>query len=178
MGNAYFINQDGSISKNLEKRLVNNINWIDHSRFKGKHSFWQIGAVVLCLFPVWGWGVGILSCIGIRIICGFWPFIGIRAIENSDNEIRVYCNKKGLLGLYSKKHRLTAALYTSVQYVAAEDYPSFILEKNQKYCLYNYTQGKILFKDSDAISYIGDNNVMVTRNGKTSKFSLIGMCLD
>lgn len=176
MGNPFYINNDGSVTQSA-KRYINNIEWLDYRKYKGKVSAIQIIAHIICLFPIFGWGLGVLSWCGIRIVRGYWPFFGIQAIENTNSPIKIFCDKKGRLGLYSKKHRITSAKYVSVQLLPTVDYPAFVLEYEGKYCLYNYTQGKILFKDSDSITYIGDNTVQVTREGKSAKYSLIGMCI-
>lgn len=177
MGEAFVINRDGSVTQSTIK-TINSVEWIDFKDFKGKHSFWQYFYCVLCLFPMIGWGLGILTYLGVKIGKGYWPFFGIRAIENTSNPIKVYCDKKGNLGLYTKKHRITNAKYGSIQVVPSPNYPTFILEQNRKFCLYNFTQGKILFPNSERITYLGDNAVIVVKGGKSSKYSLIGMRLE
>lgn len=64
------------------------------------------------------------------------------------------------------------------QSLPTEDYPAFVLWLNNQCCIYNYTQGKYLFKGSQKITYLGDNTVLVEQKGKSSKYSLIGMCMD
>jgi len=176
MGSPFYINHDGSVTQSSRK-AINNIDWLDYKQYKGKISALQIIAHIICLFPFFGWGLAVISWCSIRIARGYWPFFGIRAIENTNEPIKVYCNDKGLLGLYAKKHRITSAKYVSVQSLPTVEYPTYILESNGKYCLYNYTQGKILFKDSDKITYLGDNTVLVEQKGKSDKYSLIGMRL-
>lgn len=177
MGNAFLINKDGSVSHCPLIKVINNIEWLDYKQEKGKYSAAQIVFIVLCIFPIYGQLIYILTSFVVRMICGYWPFIGIRAIEQIDEPIRVYCNKHGKLGLYSKKHRITSARFDSVQQLPTIDYPAFILGYENRFCLYNYTQSKILFKNSEKITYLGDNTVLIKQNGKESKYSLIGMCL-
>lgn len=176
MGKPFYINDDGSATQS-SKRYINNIEWLDYKQYKGKRSAIQVIACVICLFPIYGWGVGLLSCCGIRIARGYWPFFGIQAIENTNSRIKVFCDKKGL-GLYAKKRRTTSAKYVSVQQLPTVDYPAFVLEYNGKYCPYNFIQGKTLFHDLDKITYLGDNTVHVEKMGKVAKHSLIGMCIE
>lgn len=177
MGNPFYINNDGSVTQS-SKRYINNIEWLDYKQYKGKWSTGQVIACIICLFPIYGWLLGLLSACGIRIACGYWPFLGIQAIENTTSPIKIFCDKKGHLGLYAKKRRITSAKYVSVQQLPTVDYPAFVLEYNGKYCLYNFIQGKILFQDSDKITYLGDNTVHVEKLGKIAMYSLIGMCID
>lgn len=177
MGSPFYINHDGSVTQSSRK-AINNIDWLDYKQYKGKFSFLQIIFLIVCVFPVYGWIIGLISWSVIRKVRGYWPFIGIRAIENSNEPIKVYCNDKGLLGLYTKKQRITSAKYISIQSLPTVEYPTYILESNGKYCLYNYTQGKILFKDSDKITFLGDNIVLIKKDGKESKYSVIGMRID
>lgn len=145
MGNPFYINNDGAVTQS-SKRFINNIEWLDYKQYKGKWSTSQVIACIICLFPIYGWVIGLLSSCGIRIACGYWPFLGIQAIENTDSPpIKIYCDKNGRLGLYTKWYRLTAPRYSSVQQLPTPDYPAFVLEKDEKFCLYNYIQGKILF---------------------------------
>ncbi len=174
---SYHINNDGSVSQSVEK-TINNIVWIDHAQYKGKMSILQILIHILFLFPFFGWLLFVLSWCCIRFIRGYWPFFGIQAIEDTDNQVKIYCDKKGKLGLYAKKHRITSAKYDTIQYLPTNGYPAFIMGMDGIFCVYNYTQRKILFKDSTKITYLGDNAVLVNRKGKTVKYSLIGMCLE
>lgn len=176
MGAPFYINQDGSVTQTAVK-TINNITWIDHAQYKGKVSILQILIHVAFLFPAFGWGAFLLSWCSIRIARGYWPFFGIRAIEDTNNPIKVYCNKEGKLGLYCKKHRITSAIYDSVQCLPTENYPVFVLGKDGSYCLYNYTQSKFFFKDSQKISYLGNNVVSVETKDNISKYSVIGMRL-
>lgn len=176
MGAPFYINQDGSVTQTVVK-TINNITWIDHAQYKGKVSVLQILILVAFLFPAFGWGAFVLSWCTTRIVRGYWPFFGIRAIENTGNPIKVFCNKDGKLGLYTKKHRITPARFDSVQRLPIDNYPVFILGKDGSYCIYNYTQGKFFFKDSQKITYLGNNVVSVETKDKTSKYSVIGMQL-
>ena len=177
MGESFYINKDGSVTHNSDRKTVNNIDWLDYKQEKSKYSAAQIGFIVLCIFPIYGQLIYLLTSFVVRMICGYWPFIGIRAIEQIDEPIRVYCNKHGKLGLYAKKYRITSARFDSVQQLPTIDYPAFILGYENRFCLYNYTQGKIRFKNSEKITYLGDNTVLIKQNGKESKYSLIGMYL-
>lgn len=177
MGNPYFINNDGSVTQSTVK-TINNIAWIDYAQYKGKVSAIQVILHILFLFPIFGWGAWVISWCGVRISRGYWPFFGIRAIENTDDSIKIYCNKEGKLGLYTKKHRITSAKFDSIQSLPTEDYPAFVVWLNNQCCIYNYTQGQYLFKGSQKITYLGDNTVLVEQKGKSSKYSLIGMCMD
>lgn len=177
MGNPYFINKDGSVTQSKVK-TINNIAWIDYAKYKGKYSALQILISVIFIVPVYGWALWLVSGSIMRIANGYWPFIGIQAIEDTENSIKIYCNKKGKLGLYTKKHRITSAKFDSIQCLPTEDYPAFVLGLNGQYCVYNYTQGKYLFKKSNKITYLGDNTVLVEQKGKSAKYSLIGMCMD
>lgn len=177
MGDTFLINNDGSVSRSSLAKVINNIQWLDYKQEKSKYSAVQIAFIVLCIFPIYGQIIYILTSIVVRITFGYWPFFGIRAIEQVNEPIRVYCNKYGKLGLYAKKHRITSARFDSVQQLPTTDYPAFILGYKNQYCLYNYTQGKILFRNSEKITYLGDNTVLIKQNGKELKYSLIGMCL-
>lgn len=176
MGNPYFINKDGSVTHSTIK-TINNIAWIDYAQYK-EHSALQSLISVIFIVPVFGWALWLVSGSIMRIANGYWPFIGILAIEDTKNNIKIYCNKKGKLGLYTKKHRITSARFDSIQSLPTEDYPVFVLGLNGRYCIYNYTQGKFLFKGSQKITYLGDNTVLVEQKGKSSKYSLIGMRMD
>ena len=44
--------------------------------------------------------------------------------------------------------------------------------------VYNYTQNKFLFKDSEGIRYLGGNAVLIERKNKKEKYSVIGMRLE
>lgn len=177
MGAAFLINKDGSVSHYPTIKVINNIEWLDYKQEKGKYTVTQIAFLILCIFPIYGQLIYLLTSLLFRMICGFWPFFGIRAIEQTDEPIRVYCNKLGKLGLYAKKRRVTPARFDSVQQLPTIDYPAFILGREDGFCLYNYVQGKILFSNSEKITYLGDNTVLIRQNGKESKYSLIGMYL-
>lgn len=177
MGELYSINEDGSITRSNRKTL-DSIKWLDYKQYKGKWSFIQLFFFILCLFPIYGWAVGLLIFLGIKLFKGYWPFVGIRAIEDTNNPIKIYCDKKGLLGLYSQKHRITSAKYVSIQQLPTHDYPAFICESEGLFSLYNYTQNKFLFKDSEGIRYLGGNAVLIERKNKKEKYSVIGMRLE
>lgn len=174
---SYHINNDGSVSQSVEKN-INNIVWIDYVQYKGKMSILQILIHILFLFPFFGWLLFVLSWCCIRFIRGYWPFFGIQAIEDTNNPIKIYCNKDGKLGLYAKKHRITSAKFDTIQDIPTNGYPAFIMGSNGQFCIYNCIQGKFLFKGSTKITYLGDKAVLVNLNGKTVKYSLIGMCLE
>lgn len=176
MGEKFYINRDGSVTHTMVK-TINNIEWVDFAQYKGKYSAWQIILHLLFLFPIFGWGAWVITWCGVRLLRGYWPFFGIRAIESTDNPIKVYCDKKGKLGLYANKHRITSSIYNSVKLLPTIDYPAFIMESNGKFSIYNYTQRKLLFKDSDNIKYLGDNTVLIQKGDKQEKYSLIGMRL-
>lgn len=176
-----FVNKDGSISKTPVTKTINNIEWLDYRQYRDKISLWQVVFHIVCLFPIFGWGLAIVSWCTVRFTCGYWPFFGIRAIEQTNEPIKIYCDKKGKLGLYANKRRVTSAKYISVQQLPTNDYPTFVLESKDKfstYSLYNHIQGKILFKNSELISYLGNNNVLVRKGGVDNKFSLIGMLIE
>ena len=166
MGSPFIVNRDGSVSQ-PQVKTIKNISWIDHAQFKGEVSALQIILHIVFLFPFIGWGVWLLSWCVVRISRGYWPFFGIRAIEGTDNPIKIYCNKKGKLGLYTKKHRITSAIFDSIQCLPTEDYLAFVLGLDDQYCVYNYTQGKYLSKKSNKITYLGDNTVLVEQKGKS-----------
>lgn len=177
MGESMILNSDGSLSLS-NKKTVGNIDWIDIKQFKGRWSTHQILWIILICIPIFGWGVGLLFFLLFRIFKGFWPFWGICAIENTSNPFKIYCNKGGKLGLYTKKHRITPAKFHSIQQLSSSDYPVFIMERKGKYCLYNYVRKKYLFKNSENISLGGDNTIYVESKGKRAKYSPIGMCID
>lgn len=177
MGEQFTINGDGSITRSNRKTL-NNIKWIDYKQYKGKWSPFQIIFCILCLFPVYGWMIGLLTFIVVKLSKGFWPIFGIRAIEDTKEPIKIYCDKKGLLGLYSKKRRITSARYVAIQQLPLDNYPAFICENDGRFCLYNFIQNKILFNDSERITYLGDNAVLIENENKKEKYSVIGMRLD
>lgn len=177
MGELYTINGDGSITRS-NKKTLNNIKWIDYKQYKGKWSLAQIIFCVLCLFPVYGWMIGLLTFLSVKLSKGFWPIFGIRAIEDTKDPTKIYCDKKGLLGLYSQKHRITSAKYVSIQQLPTHDYPAFICESDGLFCLYNFTQNKFLFKYSERITYLGDNTVIIENKNKKEKYSIIGMRLE
>lgn len=177
MGDIQLINKDGSVTLSTVK-TINNIKWIDYAQYKDKISVLQVILHILFLFPIFGWGIWVISWCGIRISRGYWPFFGILAIESTSNPIKIYCNKKEKLGLYTNKHRITPAKFDSIQSFPTEDYPVFVLGLNGQYCVYNYIQGKYLFKGSQRITYLGGNTVLVEQKGKSSKYSLIGMRMD
>lgn len=176
MGESIIVNSDGFLSRS-EKKTINNIDWIDFKQFKGKWSVPQIIWIILLCVPVYGWGVAVLFFVICRIVKGFWPFYGIRAIENTDNPFKIYCNKKGKLGLYTKKHRITPARFCSIQQLLSNEYPVFIVERKNKCCLYNYVQNKYLFKDAEKITLGSDNIIYVERKGKRARYSPVGMCI-
>lgn len=170
MGEQFTINGDGSITRTNRKTL-NNIKWIDYKLYKNKWSAWQ---VILCFVPVFG--ILVLDCIG--IFKGYWPMFGIRAIEDTNNQIKIYCNKNGMLGLCTNKYRITPAKYISIQQLPTNGYPTFICESDGRFCLYNFIQKKFLFNKSERITYIGDNAVLIENENKKEKYSVIGMRLD
>lgn len=170
MGERIIVNSDGSLSQS-EKKTISNLDWLDFKQFKGKWSAPQIIWIILLCIPIFGWGVAILFFVVSRIVIGYWPFFGIRAIENTSNPFKVYCNKKGKLGLYTNKRRITPPRFRSVQQLSSSDYPVFVVEREGKYCLYNYVRKKYLFKGAD-------NTIYVERKGKKARYSPIGMCID
>ena len=107
-----------------------------------------------------------------------FPLKSIFTKPTTNNPIKIYCNKDGKLGLYAKKHRITSAKFDTIQDIPTNGYPAFIMGSNGQFCIYNCIQGKFLFKGSTKITYLGDKAVLVNRNGKTVKYSLIGMCLE
>lgn len=110
---SYHINNDGSVSQSVDK-TINNIVWIDYAQYKGKISIIQILTHILFLFPIYGWLLFVLSWCCIRFIRGYWPFFGIQAIEDTDNPIKIYCNKDGKLGLYARS--IESHLQNLIQY--------------------------------------------------------------
>lgn len=70
MGEQFTINGDGSITRSNRKTL-NNIKWIDYKQYKGKWSPFQIIFCILCLFPVYGWMIGLLTFIVVKLSKGF-----------------------------------------------------------------------------------------------------------
>lgn len=177
MGEQFIINGDGSITR-YNRKTLNNIKWIDYKQYKGKWSAWQVIFCILCFAPVYGQILGILVFVCIRIFKGYWPIFGIRAIEDTNNQIKIYCNKNGMLGLYTNKHRITPAKYISIQQLPTNGYPTFICENDGRFCLYNFIQNKILFNDSERITYLGDNAVLIENENKKEKYSVIGIRLD
>ena len=177
MGERIIVNSDGSLSQS-EKKTISNLNWLDYKQFKGKWSVLQIIWIILLCIPIFGWGVAILFFVVSRIVIGYWPFFGIRAIENTNNPFKVYCNKKGKLGLYTKKRRITPARFRSIQQLSSSDYPVFVVEREGKYCLYNYVRKKYLFKNAESITLGEDNTIYVERKGKKARYSPIGMCIE
>lgn len=176
MGSPFIVNRDGSVSQ-PQVKTIKNISWIDHAQFKGKYPLLQILGMLLFCVPVYGWALYLIFGFLSMIEYGFWPFFGITAIEDTPDDIKIYCNKHGKLGLYAKASRITGPHYDSIQSLPTPDYPSFIMERTGKFAVFNYTQRKLLFKDSDKITYVGDNTVVVEKNGKSTKYSLIGMRL-
>ena len=177
MGEKIIVNSDGSLSQS-EKKTISNLNWLDYKQFKGKWSVLQIIWIILLCIPIFGWGVAILFFVVSRIVIGYWPFFGIRAIENTNNPFKVYCNKKGKLGLYTKKRRITPARFRSIQQLSSSDYPVFVVEREGKYCLYNYVRKKYLFKNAESITLGEDYTIYVERKGKKARYSPIGMCIE
>ena len=177
MGESIIVNSDGSLSQS-KRKTIGNTDWIDIKQFKGRWSVLQITWVILLCIPIYGWVVGILFFLIFRIIKGFWPYFGICAIENTSNHFKIYCNKKGDLGLYTKRHRITPAKFRSIQQLSSNDYPVFIMERKGKYCLYNYIRNKYLFRNVDSISLASDNTIYVENKGKRVRYSPIGMCID
>lgn len=174
MGDRFYVNTDGSITQNVDKKVVANIDWVDYKQIKSKHTSKQKFAKVFFILPI-GWPFAFLSFIIARLIKGYWPFLGIKAIENTSETVKIYCSKKGKLGLYANKRRITRAKYESIQRLPPSDYPTFILEHNYRYCLYNHIQKKKLFKNSINISYVGNNIVEVSNTKGKTRYSIIGM---
>ena len=127
MGEKIIINSDGSVSQSV-KKTIGNIDWIDIKQFQGRWSVLQIILIILLMIPLFGWGIAIIFFPISKIIKGYWPFFGIQAIENTINPFKIYCNKKGELGLYYKKRRITPARFHSIQQLLSNDYPVFIVE--------------------------------------------------
>lgn len=177
MGEQFTINGDGSITR-YNRKTLNNIKWLDYKLYKNKWSAWQVIFCILCFAPVYGQILGILVSVCIRIFKGYWPIFGIRAIEDTKDPIKIYCDKKGLLGLYSKKCRITSARYVTIQQLPLHNYPVFICESDGRFCLYNFIQNKFLFNNSERITYLGDNTVLIENKNKKEKYSVIGMRLD
>lgn len=177
MGERIIVNSDGSFSQ-LEKKTIGNIDWLDFKQYKGKWSPLQIIWIILLCIPVFGWCVAILFFIVSRIVLGYWPFFGIRAIENTNNLFKIYCNKKGKLGLYAPKRRITPPRFRSIQQISYNDYPVFIMESNGKYCLYNVVQKKYLFKGSEKITLGNDTTIYVEKKGNKARYSPIGICIE
>lgn len=168
MGSNFYVNADGSITNN-ETKVIDNIEWIDYKQVEDKHTSKQKLAKKFFISPI-GWPFAIIFFPIARWIKGFWPYLGIKAIENTSDMVQIYCNKKGKLGLYANKRRLTKAIFESVQLLPSPDYPVFILKGENGYCLYNYIQKKMLFKNSYSITYIGNNMIEVY-----NRYSFIGM---
>lgn len=103
MGDCIIVNSDGSLSQS-KKKTIDNIDWSDNKQFKGRLSVLQIIWVILLCIPIYSWGVGILFFLIFRSIKSFWPFFCICVIDNTSNLFNIYCNKKGELGLYTKKY--------------------------------------------------------------------------
>lgn len=177
MGELFKINGDGSITRS-DKKILSNIKWLDYKLYKNKWSAWQVIFCILCFVPAYGQILGILVFVCIRIFKGYWPIFGIRAIEDTNNQIKIYCNKHGMLGLYTNKHRITPAKYISIQQLPTNGYPTFICEDKNGFCLYNHTRRKFLFKGAQSITYEGNNEVLVEIQNTNSKYSIIGMRLN
>ena len=98
--------------------------------------------------------------------------------RNTNNPFKIYCNTKGKLGLYTQKKRITPARFRSIQQLLSSDYPVFVVEREGKYCLYNYVRKKYLFKGAESITLGADNTIYVERKGKKARYSPIGMCIE
>ena len=177
MGERIIVNSDGTFSQS-EKKTIGTIDWLDFKQFKGRWSAIQIIWIILLCIPVFGWGVAILFFVVSRIALGYWPYFGIRAIENTNNPFKVYCNKNGKLVLYTYNHRITPPRFRSVQQISSSDYPVFIMERKGKYCLYNFVRKKYLFKDTGSITLGADNTIYVEKKGNKARYSPIGMCIE
>ena len=54
MGDTFLINKDGSVSHYPTVKVINNIEWLDYKQEKGKDSATQIAFLILCIFPIYG----------------------------------------------------------------------------------------------------------------------------
>lgn len=174
MGN-YNVNEDGSVTK-VSINKLSDIEWIDYNKVeKG-----SLGYVRMLLFFVYYvnpifWPATLIY----RLRWGSWILFEPLALENTNDKIRVFCNRKGKLGLYHiNRGVILQAIFDSIEKLPTFDYPSFILKKKGKFCVLNYTRKKIIFKVSDKITYLGNNTVIIEKNGKSTKYSLIGMCIE
>lgn len=180
MGSLYFINKDGSVTQNPSKLTVNNIKWVDYKQKYGKSLGKNDKAyMILFLIPVYGQLFFVLTAFITYLYWKrwFWPIQSIYAVQDTFDRMKIYCSKNGKLGVFSEGKRLVPAIFDSVERLPVSDYPCYILSYQGECCLYNDAQKKILFRNSDRIKFIGDNTVLVTKNGHESKYSLIGMRL-
>ena len=149
------------------------IRWMDYRNLKHKWSFWQILLAIIFLVPFIGWALCVLFFLCFRLLRGFWPIWGIRYIEATDDSVKIYCNRKRKLGLYGRYSRLTSARFVSVQRIMVNNKSVFILERKNKFCIYNSVQRKFLFVRSNKIEHIGKGEFKVTKKGNTGHFFVI-----
>lgn len=182
MGEIFLINRDGSVSHYTMVKVINNIELLDYKQVKGKYTAIHIAFFVLCIFPIYGQVIYLLSSLTIRRMCGYWPFFGIRAIKQKNVPIRIYCSIQDRMRLYAKKQRVTPSIFHSEKRLPTIDCPAFIycpafiLGRQKQFCLYNYNRNNFYIRILKII-YLGDNPVLIMQNGKKSKFPLIWMCL-
>lgn len=180
MRNSFYINKDGSITHKSLKKTVTNIDWIDVNQTKGRnYSVREIFGIIFLLIPIYGWLIWLSLVVGNKVAFGVWspwPMQSMAAIQNTPDSIKIYCAKNGKLGLYEKT-RLTPSIFDSIEQLPTTDYSAYVLEYNGRHCLYNRVQRKVMFNKSSAITYIGDNTALVKKDGKETKYSLIGMRL-
>lgn len=176
MGESFYINKDGSVTHNSCRRTVDNIDWIDFSQINGKSlTNIDIIAGIICAIPLYGWLIALSVLIWIKFEFGvwYWPFCSIQAIEDNNEEVRIYCNKRGTLGLMSKSKRLTPAVFTSIEKSPVGKYPIYILDVNNKLYLYNHIKKRITLRGVDSIVFDSNTSVTYVKDGKRIRYSLI-----
>lgn len=179
MGDSFYINKDGTVTPKNSKKTVRDIEWIDFKRInRCNYSVVEIFCILIYMIPVYGWLALLIDIVANKIYLGewVWPFQPIVAIQDTSDSVKIYCTKNGKLGLYSKK-RLTPAIFDSIEQLPTADYPAYILGYDDKFCLYNHVQRKVMFKKSTDIIYIGNHVILVKKDDKGTKYSLIGMRL-
>lgn len=176
MGEPFYINSDGSVTQHSSKKTVNDIDWLDFSQINGK-SFTNndIFGGIICAIPLYGWLIALICILVLKFQFGtwYWPFCSIQAIEDNDDEVKIYCNKKGALGLISKNRRLTPALFSSIEKLPIEKHPVYILELNKKLYVYNHINKRIILNGLDSIIYDGNTSMTYVKDGKKIRYSLI-----
>ena len=77
MGDTFLINKNGSVSHYPMVKVINNIERLDYKQDKGKYMVTQFAFLILCIFPIYGQLIYLLTSLLYRMRCGFDHSLGL-----------------------------------------------------------------------------------------------------